>query len=52
MTCVTIDWLIESEKVNSVLEVDLFKVKKVFYGVEIHLLGFTKQITANIKHKI
>lgn len=30
----------------------MFKVKQVFYGVEIHLLGFTKQITANMKHKI
>lgn len=27
-------------------------MKQVFYGVDIHLLGFTKQITANVRHKI
>ena len=49
INCVTINWLLESKKKKKVLPYNSFEVPKIFYGVNVCLVGFSNEDSTRLK---
>lgn len=49
IACVTIDWLIDSDKANTILDLNTYLIKDVFYGLEAYVFGFKEKDAEKIQ---
>ena len=49
IACVTIDWLIDSDKADSILDLSNYLIKDIFYRVEAYAFGFKEKDAEKIQ---